>query len=261
MKNIKPLLFLFILFLFTLPLKAQNFYRPWKSYKPVKPQKPYERIDTYNTKLRQTKCYFGNYDYEPNEILTKLDIGKESTFIYFTKCCATHPSRCASDYIGTNDKTLLYTMVEKKAYRYMYWILNEGFVYDSYIDSWGIFREVDGLMVPIRNYTPMMLACKMGDLEAVKILRERGAYLSKPENAIGLTPYDFAKQNTKTATTNFIAYIDKEYQEETKNISAKKEYGTTFEANLLQDFIKELEDNLLKNEQRIIEKINQINKI
>ena len=244
----------------SLAASAQSFYRPWQSYKPVKPKISYKRVETYVPELRQIKCDINGNSYEPNEFLTKFNINDESTFQNFKICCQKHPSRCVTNYIGSNDKTLLYTMVEKRAYRYMLWILNEGFVYDSYIDSWGIYREVDGIMVPLRNYTPMMLACKMNDLRAVKILRERGAYLSQPENAIGLTPYDFAVKYGQNASAEFNNYIEKEYQEELKNISAKKEYGKTFEINLLEDFIEELEKNFLQNEQKIIEKIELINK-
>lgn len=256
----KTLKFIVFFLLCTICANAQSFYRPWQSYKPVKPQIPYKQIDYLTPELRLIKCNLNGVSYEPNDFLTKFDINDERTFQMFKACCQVHPSHCITNYIGTNDKTLLYTMVEKHAYRYMSWILNEGFVYDSYIDTWGVYREVDGIMVPLRNYTPMMLACKMGDLTAVRILRERGAYLSQPENAIGLTPYSFAKKNSESASKAFNDYIEKEYQEELKNISNKKEYGKTFEVNLLQDFIEELEKNFLQNQEKIIEKVNELNK-
>lgn len=241
-------------------VNAQSFYRPWQSYKPVKPQVSYKRIDYLKPELRLVKCYMNNASYEPNEFLTKFDIADERTFQNFKDCCQLHPSHCVTNYIGTNNKTLLYTMVEKRAYRYMSWILNEGFVYDSDIDTWGVYREVDGIMVPLRNYTPMMLACKMVDLKAVKILREHGAYLSRPENAIGMTPYSFAKKYADTANKEFNDYIEREYKEELKNISERKEYGTTFSNNLIKELMEELENNFLQNQQKIIEKVNEINK-
>ena len=260
MKKIRYFLSLILLLLFSAPVFAQRYYRPWPSYKPVKPQKPYEIIDTFSDEFQQIKCKYYNNEYEPNEILTKLDINKEETFRFFKQCCAKHPSKCICEYIGTNNKTLLYTAVEQKAYRYIYWLLNDGFYYDSYIDQWGIFRNIDGLMTPLRNYNPMMLACKRGDLEAVKLLRQRGAYLSKPENAIGLTPYDFVKKDAQNKSKEFLDYIEQEYLEETKNISNNKEYGTYFSLNILQDFLNSFEENFLKNQKRIIEKVNQINK-
>ena len=253
--------FLVLFLLCTICANAQSFYRPWKSYKPVKPQTPYKQINYLAPELRLVKCYTNNGSYEPNEFLTKFNIDDERTFQDFKACCQVHPSRCVTNYIGTNDKTLLYTMVEKHAYRYMSWILNEGFIYDSDIDTWGIYKEVDGIMVPLRNYNPMILACKMGDLKAIKILRERGAYLSQPTNAIGLTPYDFAKKYSDTTNKELNDYIEREYQEELKNINGKKEYGTTFSANLIQEFIEELENNFLQNQQKVIEKVNQLNKI
>ena len=260
MISFRKFLFLSVFLFLSFGASAQSFYRPWQSYKPVKPQKAYERIETLTPTLRQSKCFLNQTPYEPNEILTKMDINQEETFRFFKSCCAQHPSRCVSNYIGSNNKTLLYTMVEKRAYRYMRWILNEGFVFDSYIDSWGAYKTSNNIMVPLRNYTPMMLACKMGDLEAVRILRERGAYLSQPENAIGLTPYDFAIRNSGTANKVFLDYIEKEYQEETQNIQNKKQYGRSFSSNLLQDFIEEFENNFLENEQKILDKVAQINK-
>lgn len=251
-----------VIFLFcALCANAQRFYRPWQSYRAVKPQKSYKTVDYLMPSLRLIKCDVNGESYEPNEFLTKWNINDERTFQNFKNCCQTHPSRCVTNYIGSNDKTLLYTMVEKRAYRYMSWILNEGFVYDSYIDTWGVYKEVDGVMVPLRNYNPMMLACKMGDLRAAKILRERGAFLSRPENAIGLTPYDFAKKNAANFSAEFNNYIETEYQEEIKNISDKKEYGTTFSINILQDFIDDFNNNFLQNQQKIVEKVNLLNKI
>ena len=158
MKDIKILLLFTFFALCGQIIFAQSFYRPWASYSPTKPQKPYQSINTTNNKLSSNKCYYRNYDYEPNQIITNLDISSEEVFSFFKRCCAEHPSRCVSNYIGKNNKTLLYTLVEKKAYRYIEWILNSGFVYDAYIDSWGIYNDIDGTMVPIRNFNAMMLA-------------------------------------------------------------------------------------------------------
>ncbi len=258
MKTVKFTLFFLLC---SLCANAQSFYRPWKSYKPVKPEISYKQVNYLTPELRQVKCNINGKSYEPNEFLTKWDINQEKTFQIFKYCCEIHPSRCVSNYIGSNDKTLLYTMVEQKAYRFMEWILNEGFIYDSYIDTWGVYKEVDGVMVPLRNYNPMILACKTGDLRAAKILRERGAFLSRPENAIGMTPYDFAKKYAATSSKEFNDYIEREYQEEIKNIKNKKEYGTTFANILIKELKEELEKNLLQNQQKIIEKVNLLNKI
>ena len=258
MKTVK---FTIFFLLCTLCANAQSFYRPWKSYKPVKPEISYKYIDYLAPELREVKCYKNGNSYEPVELLTNFDINKESTFEDFKNCCVNHPSRCVTNYIGTNNKTLLYTMVEKKAYRYMEWILNEGFVYDSDIDTWGVYKEVNGIMVPLRNYTPMMLACKNGDLRAAQILRERGAYLSKPENAIGLTPYNFAINYKDPKNKVFNDYIEKEYQEELQNIKNKKDYGTTFALNIVQDFMDGFEENILQNQQQFLDRIEEINKI
>ena len=262
MKQFKRIFFIIFLSLLGLPAFAQSFYRPWSSYIPIKPQKSYKSIDTLNDKLRQSKCYYKNVAYEPNQIITDLDINREETFTFFKQCCNEHPSRCVSDYIGNNNKTLLYTMVEKKAYRYMRWILNEGFVYDSPIDTWGIYKNANGIMVPLRNYNPMMLACKEGDLEAVKILRVRGAYLSKPENAIGLTPYDIANQNSQNKSQAFIRYIEQEYKEETQNIYKDKQYGKDFGLNLPieTEIFEFLEENYPEYQKKIIEKICLLNR-
>ena len=260
MKDIKILLLFTFFALCGQIIFAQSFYRPWASYSPTKPQKPYQSINTTNNKLSSNKCYYRNYDYEPNQIITNLDISSEEVFSFFKRCCAEHPSRCVSNYIGKNNKTLLYTLVEKKAYRYIEWILNSGFVYDAYIDSWGIYNDIDGTMVPIRNFNAMMLACKEGDLQAATLLRTKGAYLSKPTNAIGLSAYDYALQNKQYKKKDFLKYIEKEYQEEVKNIQENKQYGKYFSFNIINDIQKELERDSQIFQQKIIDKINEINK-
>lgn len=260
MNSLRYLGFISVFLLLGQGLFAQSFYRPWASYTPVKPQKPYERIDTVSTKLRQEKCSFKGISYEPNEIITRLDIKKEEVFNFFKNCCATHTSRCIATYIGQNNKTLLYTLVENKAYRYMNWILNEGFVYDAYIDQWGIYNEINGTFAPVRNYNPMMLACKTGDLTAAQILRKRGAYLSQPQNAINLTAYDFAMMNSEEKDPVFINFIQQEYKEELDNINANKQYGTSFSIGYLQEFIESFKTDFHKNQQKVIEKAIQINK-
>ena len=261
MKNIKKLLLFTLFCLCGQIILAQSFYRPWSSYAPTKPQKPYQTIDTINNKFYKNKCYYLGMSYELNQIITDLDISSEETFKFFKQCCAIHPSRCVSNYIGTNNKTLLYTLVENKAYRYIEWILNEGFVYDAYIDTWGIYKEANGKMIPIRNYTPMMLACKRGDLQAATLLRVKGAYLSKPANAIGLTAYDFAQQDLQNKTKDFIKYIEKEYEEELKNIKDNKQYGKYFSFNIINEIQEELEEDSQIFLQKIIDKINEINKV
>ena len=244
------------------PVFAQSFYRPWQSYKPVRPQKLYENIGNINTSLVQKTClYNGNY-YEPNEFFTKdLDISKEETFQAFKECCSRHISRCVSHYIGSNNQTLLYTMVEHNAYNYMRWILTDGLVYETNVDQWGIYKQNGKNFIPIRNYNPMMLACIRGDLTAAKILRENGAYLTKPENAIKQIPYFYATQH-KEDKPDFFNYIKAEYSEELKNISIKKQYGETFSINdgILQKFIDYLEENFYKNQLRILEKVKEMNK-
>ena len=259
MKNIKILLLLITVALWGIPAFAQNFYRPWSSYVPVKPQKPYEHLETLTLNLQKQTCYYNNNYYEPNQIITDLDITKEEVFNFFKRCCQNHISRCVSSYIGINNKTLLYTLVENKAYSYMQWILNEGFVYESYIDQWGVYEKTNEIIAPIRNYNPMMLACKMGDLNSVKILRANGSYLSQPENAIGLTPFDFAQKYHNGS--DFFKYIKKEYQEEIKNINTNTYYGTTFSMNnILQKFIDSFEKNFYENQQKINDKVKEINK-
>ena len=209
-------------------ISAQSFYRPWQSYKAVKPEQPYKTINTLTKNLSEYRCYYKGSYYELNKFITDLPIDDPEVFGFFKTCCATHPSRCAASYIGKNNKTLLYTMVEKKAYKYMEWILNEGFVYDSDIDAWGTYKEVNGSLIPIQKYNPMMLACSNKDLKAVKILRARGAYLSKPENIIGLTPYDVAMNEDFNPSSEFVNYIKKEYKEELANINSNKYYGKYF---------------------------------
>lgn len=258
MKALKLIIFFLLC---AIGLNAQSFYRPWSSYEPIKPKYPYKYIDTLNTELRKNTCYYkGNY-YEPNEIITNLDITNDSVFNFFKTCCQSHPSKCVSNYIGKNNQTLLYTMVEKEAYRYMEWILYEGFAYDSNIDDWGVYREMDnGSIIPVRNYNPMMLACKKSDLQAAKILRKRGAYLSSPKNAIDLTPYDFASKYRKTASSDFLEYIQKEYLEEIRNLDNRKQFGKYFDLGLIDGLKYELEKNLFEYQQRIINKINELNK-
>lgn len=261
MINIKKLLFFTLFGLCGQIIFAQSFYRPWSSYTPTRPQKPYQTIDTTNNNLSANMCYYKNHSYEPNQIIMYLDTSSEEVFSFFKRCCAEHPSRCVSNYIGKNNKTLLYTLVEKKAYRYISWILNEGFVYDAYIDSWGVYKNTDGKMIPIRNYTAMMLACKEGDLQAATLLRTKGAYLSSPKNAIGLTAYDYALQNKQDKKTDFMKYIEKEYQEELKNMQEKKQYGKYFSFNIINDIQEELERDSHIYQQKIIDKINEINKV
>lgn len=262
MKNIMKLLLFTLFGLCGQIIFAQSFYRPWASYSPTRPQKPYQTIDTTNNKLSSSKCYYKDYAYEPNQIITDLDISSEEVFNFFRRCCAEHPSRCVSNYIGKNNKTLLYTLVEKKAYRYISWILNEGFVYDAYIDSWGVYKKnTDEKMIPIRNFTAMMLACKEGDLQAATLLRTKGAYLSNPKNAIGLTAYDYALQNKQYKKKDFLKYIETEYQEELKNIQDNKQYGKYFSFNIINDIQEELERDSQIYQQKIIDKINEINKV
>lgn len=259
MKTIKPLLcFLFVLY--GTSLFAQGFYRPWSSYTPVKPQYSYKRIETLTPKLRESTCYYNGSYYEPNQIITDLDITDNNVFNFFKRCCQNHPSRCVTNYIGKNNQTLLYTMVEKKAYEYMKWILNEGFAYDSYIDDWGIYNEVNNLMIPVRNYNPMILACKTGDLTAAKILRERGAYLSLPENAIGLTPYAFAIKYKETSSAEFMRYIEKEYKEEIENINNKKQFGKYFDIGFINRLQYEIKRDFFEYQKKIFDKINELNK-
>lgn len=260
MKSIRITIFLIFICFGSISAFAQSFYRPWPSYTPVKPQKPYETIETLNTLLQKKTCFYKDKYYEPNQIITTLDIAQEETFIFFKECCSKHVSRCASDYIGTNNKTLLYTMVEQKAYRYMEWILTAGLYYRPNVDQWGVYNRVNDDVSPIRNYTPMMLACKKGDLTAAKILRINGAYLSQPLNAIGMTPYDFAIKYQRN-NPDFLNYITLEYTEELRNIAHKNYYGKTFSMNdIIDDFFDYQEKNFQEKELRIIEKINELNK-
>ena len=181
MKTIKIILSLLFICLVGAPVFAQSYYRPWQNYQPTKPQKPYEYIGA-DVELTKRTCIYDNNLYEPNDFFTdeKIDINNEKTFEMFKKCCKEHASRCASHYVGSNNKTLLYTMVEKKAYKYMKWILTDGLVYETNVDEWGIYTKTGNFFIPVRNYNPMMLACITGDLKAAMILRENGAYLSKP---------------------------------------------------------------------------------
>ena len=259
MKNLKIVLFIILSFVCSAPVFAQSFFRPWASYKPVKPQYTYKRIDTLNTKFREAKCpYQGNF-YEPNQIITDLDINDEKIFDFFKSCCKTHPARCVTDYIGKNNKTLLYTLVENKAYRYMEWILNDGFAYDSYIDNWGIYKEVNGIMVPLRNYNPMMLACERGDLDAVKILRTRGAYLSMPKNAVGNSPYYFAYKNSEKKSPAFLKYIETEFREEENNIQKDIQFGRDFDTQIMYDIFDTIDKKFLEYQKIILDKIDALN--
>ncbi len=262
MKNIKIILSLLFLFLLGIPVFAQTYYRPWQNYHPVKPQMPYKYIGA-SVELVQKTCVYNDNFYEPNEFFTdeKIDINSEETFKAFKKCCATHASRCVSHYIGSNNQTLLYTMVEKSAHKYMKWILTDGLVYETNVDEWGIYIKNGNVFVPVRNYNPMMLACIKGDLESAMILRENGAYLSKPENARKEYPFMFAKQHREN-NPNFYNYIRTEYKEEVNNLNTGTTYGKTFSMNddILKNFINSFEKNFIENQQKIIDKINEINK-
>ena len=260
MKSLKIILFVILSFVCSAPVFAQSFFRPWASYKAVKPQYPYKRIDTLDTKLREAKCSYQGSFYEPNQIITELDIDDEKTFAFFKSCCKTHPARCVSDYIGKNNKTLLYTLVENKAYKYMQWILNDGFAYDSYIDNWGVYKEVNGIMVPLRNYNPMMLACERGDLDAVKILRTRGAYLSMPENAVGHNPYYFAYKNAEKKRSEFLKYIELEFQEERYNMRKNIQFGNDFDTQIMYDMFDTIDQKLWEYQKIILDKIDDLNR-
>jgi|GEM_PF-3353391 hypothetical protein len=263
MKNIKILLSLMLLFLLSSPVFAQSFYRPWKSYSPTKPKRPYEKIETQTTELVKRTCVYNDNYYEPNEFFgnKKIDIESEETFKAFKDCCKKHPSRCVSHYIGSNNQTLLYTMVENNAYKYMEWILTDGLIYETNVDEWGVYTRNVKIFVPIRSYNPMMLACIKGDLTSAKILRKNGAYLTKPENARKEIPFQFAKKYRETKP-EFFKYIKAEYEEEKENIPLNIKFGETFSLNngILQDFIDYFEKNFYEKQQKLIEKINEINR-
>ena len=83
--------------------------------------------------------------------------------------------------------------------------------------------------------------------------------LQERENAIGLTPFDFAQKYHNGS--DFFKYIKKEYQEEIKNINTNTYYGTTFSMNnILQKFIDSFEKNFYENQQKINDKVKEINK-
>lgn len=145
-------------------------------------------------------------------------------------CCKKHSSACLDAYSGPDNKTLLYTSIEVKAYLVAKFLLNLSRNYVQNIDAFGktidTIKENDYFFIKTTkedntSMTPLMLACSNGDLQGSALLITYGAsllkYDYKQNGQQNKRAYDYAKE-AKYKDIGFMDYIEKEYKRQLNDI-------------------------------------------
>ena len=156
-----------------------------------------------------------------NTELNTLIRTKANAVSILEECCPRHTSHCLDSYSGPDNKTLLYTAVEVKAYDVMNFLFELSPNYSRNVDAYGqttdVIKENKYILIKVaegdtHSMTPLMLACSRGDLKATKILIEHGASLLKV-NDDNISAYTLAKK-VKNPDKDFIDYVKKKYEEQ-----------------------------------------------
>ena len=142
------------------------------------------------------------------------------------ECCKKHSSACLDSYSGPDNKTLLYTAIEVKAYKVADFLFNLSPNYTQNIDDYGktidIVKDNGYFIIKTTkkdptSKTPLMLACYNGDLQGTKLLITYGASLLKKnytqDNKTNKNAYDYAK-SAKYKDAGFMEYVEKEYKKQ-----------------------------------------------
>lgn len=152
------------------------------------------------------------------ELNTLIRIYGDEAVFTLERCCKKHSSACLDAYSGPDNKTLMYTAVEVKAYDVMRFLFRLSPNYTFNVDNYGITKETrkeNEYVIFIHavgneySMTPLMLACYNGDLTATTILIEHSASLLK-QNLKGKSAYQYAKE-AKNPDKGFMNYVEQEY--------------------------------------------------
>ena len=151
---------------------------------------------------------------------------KNNAVYILQDCCKKHKSACLDVYSSPDNKTLLYTAVETKAYDVMLFLFNLSTNYTRNIDAYGLTIDKVSqspylLIIETQgdptSKTPLMLACYNGDLTATKLLIEYGASLLKKnytkDGKVNKNAYDYAKI-APLKDPGFMEYVQKEYKKQ-----------------------------------------------
>ena len=171
-----------------------------------------------------------------------IRIYKDDAVDILQDCCKKHKSACLDSYSSPNNKTLLYTAVEVKAYEVILFLFNLSTNYTKNVDAYGItqdyikegsfFNFIEAKGNPTSK-TPLMLACYNGDLKTTKLLINYGASLLKQnytkEGKTNKNAYEYAKI-APYKDPGFIEYVQEEYEKQLKTYS---EYTPKQEENFL----------------------------
>ena len=139
-------------------------------------------------------------------------------------CCKQHSSACLDTYSGPDNKTLLYTAIEVKAYEVVHFLFRLSQNYLHSVDAFGqtitTLEENDYLIFTstqenTSSLTPLMLACLNADLKGVQILIDYGANLLKrnytPEGKPHKNAYEYA-MSSRYKYPEFIKYVQRKYE-------------------------------------------------
>lgn len=155
---------------------------------------------------------------------------KDNAVATLQSCCKKHSSACLDAYSGPDNKTLLYTAIEAKAYLVAKFLLNLSRNYIQNIDAFGktidTIKENDYFFTKTTkedntSMTPLMLACSNGDLQGSALLITYGAsllkYNFKTTGQQNKRAYDYAKE-AKYKDMGFMEYIEKEYKHQINDL-------------------------------------------
>lgn len=152
---------------------------------------------------------------------------KDDAVVILTGCCKNHKTRCIeTSYTSYDNKTLLYTAIEAKAYEVARFLFNLSRNYVNDIDAPGKRKDYTR-QTPYIDFieteedktskTALMLACSNGDLTGTKLLLDYGASLFKKNETIDGKPnksaYDYAK-SAQHKDAGFIEFVQKKYKEQ-----------------------------------------------
>lgn len=155
---------------------------------------------------------------------------KDNAVATLQTCCKKHSSACLDAYSGPDNKTLLYTAIEVKAYSVVKFLLNLSRNYTQNIDAFGktidTIKENDYFFIKTTkedntSMTPLMLACFNGDLQGSALLITYGAsllkYNYKTNGQQNKRAYEYAKE-APNKDIGFMEYIEKEYKQQLNDI-------------------------------------------
>lgn len=155
-----------------------------------------------------------------------IRIYKNNAVPILKDCCKKHKSACLDMYSSPDNKTLLYTAIETKAYDVALFLFNLSNNYTRNIDAYGLTikrtNENDYLYIietapDPTSKTPLMLACYNGDLKATKLLLDYGASLLKKnytkEGKTNKNAYEYAKI-APHKDPGFMPYVEQEYKKQ-----------------------------------------------